>query len=820
MFRSHAATCRLPLLVLMLLLMLTVTGAAATPAKAAPTESTLSLARLTEMLSESPSGTVPGYFKTVIKGSRIDEIPCALMGIVSDAAVDGGDLILFQASGTVMDTIGGVAAGMSGSPVYVDDGGWKLVGAVSYGDIFTTGGLGLATPIEHMMALETDYPTARDRVVELTTPIATSSGVVTGLRFSASAAATARASRRPTSMRLMRPLASLSVAGLPQDSFVYRELEKRLKNRGVELAAGLAGSASGPASTFETPLVPGAAVGALVTRGAVTYGGIGTVTYTTADGRLAAFGHPFGPIVFYDPTGDGATGYYLCNADIIGVWGSTYEPYKMAQPGAIRGTVYRDSGAGILGLIGSPPAESRFSSTATMQPGGATQETTVWSPQWSAADPLNTYLMATLTYPAIYQATGDGAFSGTMAYTLDIVVSDGADEFTIHRSSAWDSSVDAPFMATCEQSLYFDKLLADPYGIAPCTIKSVDVVSTLAATHDRAVVGGISVPGGLHVGANTVRVKLWQHGQTEPRWVDVPLTLPKGTDSRHGQLYAAAPDTGVVDEGGGWFGISDPVDGDTWNTPVPRRTLGELVAAINAVPAGDEVQVAYDTVGNDWTSEQRPWDPSATIGSAATGSCLSGIEELRTSLLRLRASRSRIPLGGKLVLRGSVRPTNGDTVVHLYARDAEGHRRHLADVPATVGDSSDYYSSCLFSRAVKGLRHTATLTAVWDGDDRSIGSTGTRRVRVVARVKLTAAARAGRTVSLTARVRPGDTGGAVAFERRTTSGWQRIAEAKVNAGLARAVWHAGTGTWLVRARFLGSRLNAAASSAVRTVGVR
>ena len=46
---------------------------------------------------------------------------------------------------------------MSGSPVYVDDGGAKLVGAVSYGEYFTSNGLGLATPIEHMMALEDDF---------------------------------------------------------------------------------------------------------------------------------------------------------------------------------------------------------------------------------------------------------------------------------------------------------------------------------------------------------------------------------------------------------------------------------------------------------------------------------------------------------------------------------------------------------------------------------------------------------------------------------------------------------------------------------------
>ena len=46
----------------------------------------------------------------------------------------------------VMKDIGGIAAGMSGSPLFIDVGGDKMIGALSYGDIFTLNGLGLATP--------------------------------------------------------------------------------------------------------------------------------------------------------------------------------------------------------------------------------------------------------------------------------------------------------------------------------------------------------------------------------------------------------------------------------------------------------------------------------------------------------------------------------------------------------------------------------------------------------------------------------------------------------------------------------------------------
>ena len=51
---------------------------------------------------------------------------------------------------------------MSGSPLRVGKAGGPLasdplVGAVSYGDIFTTNGLGLATPIDLMSSIETKY---------------------------------------------------------------------------------------------------------------------------------------------------------------------------------------------------------------------------------------------------------------------------------------------------------------------------------------------------------------------------------------------------------------------------------------------------------------------------------------------------------------------------------------------------------------------------------------------------------------------------------------------------------------------------------------
>ena len=141
-------TARLVPLLLALLVLLAVAQVAA----AAPPGPTMDLEQLAVALE---SGPLDGYLLTTMDGTTPEPITVQVQSLVD---YSWGSLILFEASGPWIDRIGGIAAGMSGSPIYVDDGGVdKLVGALSYGDAFTLGGLGLATPIEYMAAIETDY---------------------------------------------------------------------------------------------------------------------------------------------------------------------------------------------------------------------------------------------------------------------------------------------------------------------------------------------------------------------------------------------------------------------------------------------------------------------------------------------------------------------------------------------------------------------------------------------------------------------------------------------------------------------------------------
>ena len=126
--RPRAPRRALTRVALALVCALAVCLGAAAAAPAAPPEPTLTVAQLQALLDASPGGTLEGYFKTVLKGSDIVQIPVTVKSTVP-YSIPEGSLILFQAKGPAIEEIGGIAHGMSGSPLYVvGQGGDTLVG--------------------------------------------------------------------------------------------------------------------------------------------------------------------------------------------------------------------------------------------------------------------------------------------------------------------------------------------------------------------------------------------------------------------------------------------------------------------------------------------------------------------------------------------------------------------------------------------------------------------------------------------------------------------------------------------------------------------
>lgn len=275
-----------------------------------------------------------GIARTVVRGTAVESFDVEVLAIVPGGG-PAGDVILIRASGPLIRKTGGIAAGMSGSPVFL---GGRLAGAIGFGWAFADHSLGLVTPIESMMR---SLPASRAERRTLPRPM-----LVAGRRIEqvaiASTVAEARVLEAMTpGLAAMVPLARpLLVSGM--GARATQLLGAELGPLGVTPVEG----ASGASSNVRPELVPGSAIGVQLIRGDLNVVLVGTLTYRQGDDFIA-FGHPF--------LNRGRTGYLLTSAVIHAVVPSASFPFKIGSAGAPMGTVSEDRRAGIGGRLGPLP---------------------------------------------------------------------------------------------------------------------------------------------------------------------------------------------------------------------------------------------------------------------------------------------------------------------------------------------------------------------------------------------------------------------------------------------------------------------------------
>ncbi|MER2139410.1 MAG: SpoIVB peptidase S55 domain-containing protein, partial [Succiniclasticum sp.] len=244
-----------------------------------------------------------GYAKTVISGDTIETFPVEVLGVTGSDSM--GYQILIRAGGDVMERSGGIAQGMSGSPVYIDG---RLAGAIAYGTAFTDPHYCLLTPIQDMLDI-LDKPEPHR--------------------------AAATAPLLPKGTPLMA--GGFSPAGISA-------LQEGLQPYGLTVADT---GASGTSSSSKD-LEPGSSVGAALIQGDLTLGALGTVTWTDELGRILAFGHPF--------MKRGDAEFFLTKTWVLASLPNLQSAYKIGNIGAAAGMFSQDRNAGIAGQIGRLPA--------------------------------------------------------------------------------------------------------------------------------------------------------------------------------------------------------------------------------------------------------------------------------------------------------------------------------------------------------------------------------------------------------------------------------------------------------------------------------
>lgn len=269
---------------------------------------------------------------TVSRGTTPDAFTGTVLGVLKDGINPGVDMIMMRLTNPEIDRVGGIWAGMSGSPVYAEDG--RLIGAVAYGLSFGPSTVAGVTPFEAM----DDYLAPAPPVVEI------GPGVAQTIARESDVTA-AQASEGFTQLRM--PLA-VAGAGKKLDGGKNRPYAKRATAGGGSVGAAVAGPED---------IVAGGNLSLTASTGDITLAGTGTAT-SVCDDQVVGFGHP--------ATFRGKIQAGMNPADAIYVQEDpVFGPYKVANIGPTVGTITDDHLTGITGTFGAAPTGMDVSSTVT-----------------------------------------------------------------------------------------------------------------------------------------------------------------------------------------------------------------------------------------------------------------------------------------------------------------------------------------------------------------------------------------------------------------------------------------------------------------------
>jgi len=289
-----------------------------------------------------------GEVWTVFRGTKSEPFTVEVTGVLRNALGPGKSLILCQLTDPRVQQMGAVA-GMSGSPLYIDG---KLAGALSYQlQRFETVRYAGFTPAADLVEVKdrAEHDSANIASADAAPPIGAG-----GNMFQA-----------------MQPVFTLgglspSVAELFASRFTALGLSTvalggSTQSGGDAASAKLQSTAGGstPAS-----LAPGDAVSVALATGDITLAGTGTVSHVDGN-RITAFGHPMLSL--------GDVALPMCAAEIVAILPSNMQSMKMANTGAVIGTITQDRLSAISGQLGAAP--QMVNVEVTVAPAGAKRRT-------------------------------------------------------------------------------------------------------------------------------------------------------------------------------------------------------------------------------------------------------------------------------------------------------------------------------------------------------------------------------------------------------------------------------------------------------------
>jgi hypothetical protein len=279
-----------------------------------------------------------GYGKTVFEGTRVDTFEVEILGVLKNVGPKQNMILARLSGGPIART--GVFAGMSGSPVYIDD---KLIGAVAYAFPFAKEPFAGITPIREMVDIFKEKPEPGPRRVHRVNPykmydVAQLPSFLS--HFELPQFFVEPSLTRRQDLGRLQPIATpLNLSGFSPRSI--QQFSSQLQLLGLVPVRGM-GTARMEANE-DTPLQAGSTITVQLVRGDIDVSASGTATHIEGD-RIYGFGHPFLSVGYTDlPLNKGAVLTIIPNLMTSEKVSATLEPI---------GSIKQDRATGILGVAG------------------------------------------------------------------------------------------------------------------------------------------------------------------------------------------------------------------------------------------------------------------------------------------------------------------------------------------------------------------------------------------------------------------------------------------------------------------------------------
>lgn len=504
-----------------------------------------------------------GTSSSVFSGTEPQEFGVEILGVLPGFPGPRQSAIIARLSGANVEKTG-VFAGMSGSPVYIDN---KLVGAIAFSFPFSKEPIAGITPIKQMIDIfekgsrETSLP--REPKVVSFAQLASTEWKPTLPRPALGSTAliapvSGGSGLLPLMGQQMTPIATPVVfGGISQESLAM--FAPQLVANGLLPVSGAGGSAAITplAKATEKTLTPGTSVSVQLVRGDYSIAASGTVTLRDAN-QIYAFGHPFLSL--------GASDMPMSETAVVTVISNVNNSFKLSVPGAMMGSISQDRAAGVFGQLGQEPKMIPVKiNLHTSRDRSDTYSYEIANDSFLTPLLLNITVFNTIT--SSERALGESTITIKGAINVK-----GQQPIEVDRRF---SQANSPILAAGSVAGPISSLLGSGFDDVQIEGVTLDIASTdtkYAGTLERIALSKTEARRG-----EKIEIQAYVRTESGKQFVQrIPVQIPE--DAIPGQLLVFVGDGGALQEGSAAKAF------------VPQD-LGQLVQAINKVKKSDRLYV-------------------------------------------------------------------------------------------------------------------------------------------------------------------------------------------------------------------------------------